>query len=248
MIIPFLCLPLLLGSTPPAPTSTQEPTPKEWPWDAKRVSSAYLLLAGEFGDALASGLEWEKTAEAFRPKYLELAKTGDPDAKRWILENANWKLAAKDKDLARRQTALLDELLQKHGETWRAEALEQPIGELWWIPHQRSALVECVDRYLKSSTYKPGRAAVAIQLADAIFGQPRNAEDQNRAERLYRLAAQETMRKRDREQTALRLSALKRQRIGKLAADIVGKDVDGRALTLSDLRGKIVVLEFWGFW
>lgn len=36
--------------------------------------------------------------------------------------------------------------------------------------------------------------------------------------------------------------------IGKVAPDIVGKDADGVEFKLSDYRGKVVVLDFWGFW
>lgn len=36
--------------------------------------------------------------------------------------------------------------------------------------------------------------------------------------------------------------------IGKVAPDIQGKDVDGKDLKLSDYRGKVVVLDFWGDW
>lgn len=36
--------------------------------------------------------------------------------------------------------------------------------------------------------------------------------------------------------------------IGKVAPDIVGKDEDGVAFKLSDYRGKVVVLDFWGHW
>ncbi len=36
--------------------------------------------------------------------------------------------------------------------------------------------------------------------------------------------------------------------IGKVAPDIVGEDTDGKAFKLSDYRGKVVVLDFWGHW
>ena len=36
--------------------------------------------------------------------------------------------------------------------------------------------------------------------------------------------------------------------IGKVAPDIVGKDADGVEFKLSDYRGKVVVLDFWGEW
>jgi len=36
--------------------------------------------------------------------------------------------------------------------------------------------------------------------------------------------------------------------IGKTAPEIEGQDVDGVAFKLSDYRGKVVMLDFWGFW
>ena len=35
---------------------------------------------------------------------------------------------------------------------------------------------------------------------------------------------------------------------GEKAPDISGEDVDGKEFKLSDYRGKVVVLDFWGFW
>lgn len=36
--------------------------------------------------------------------------------------------------------------------------------------------------------------------------------------------------------------------IGEVAPDIVGRDVDGVEMKLSDYRGKVVVVDFWGDW
>ncbi|MFY9344247.1 MAG: hypothetical protein WAT39_17275 [Planctomycetota bacterium] len=39
-----------------------------------------------------------------------------------------------------------------------------------------------------------------------------------------------------------------RLQIGMAAPDIVGEDIDGVPFKLSDYQGKVVVLDFWGFW
>jgi len=36
--------------------------------------------------------------------------------------------------------------------------------------------------------------------------------------------------------------------VGKLAADIEGEDIDGKKFKLSDYRGKVILLDFWGHW
>lgn len=44
------------------------------------------------------------------------------------------------------------------------------------------------------------------------------------------------------------LFAIRNLVIGKTAPDIEGEDIDGNAFKLSDYRGKVVVLDFWGNW
>jgi cytochrome oxidase Cu insertion factor (SCO1/SenC/PrrC family) len=35
---------------------------------------------------------------------------------------------------------------------------------------------------------------------------------------------------------------------GKLAPEIEGEDIDGQKFKLSEYRGKVVLLDFWGHW
>jgi hypothetical protein len=41
---------------------------------------------------------------------------------------------------------------------------------------------------------------------------------------------------------------LQNRQIGMLAPDIEAEDIDGTTFKLSDYRGKVVVLDFWGHW
>ncbi len=36
--------------------------------------------------------------------------------------------------------------------------------------------------------------------------------------------------------------------VGQMAPDIIGSDIDGVAFKLSDYRGKVVMVDFWGTW
>jgi peroxiredoxin len=38
------------------------------------------------------------------------------------------------------------------------------------------------------------------------------------------------------------------QRVGNACPDIVGNDVDGKTIRLSDYKGKVVLVNFWGTW
>lgn len=37
-------------------------------------------------------------------------------------------------------------------------------------------------------------------------------------------------------------------KVGEEAPDIAGEDIDGKPFKLSDYRGKVVMLDFWGHW
>ena len=50
------------------------------------------------------------------------------------------------------------------------------------------------------------------------------------------------------EEAEPQLFEIRRLRIGKEAPEIKGEDLDGKLLKLSDYRGKVVVLDFWGHW
>ena len=44
------------------------------------------------------------------------------------------------------------------------------------------------------------------------------------------------------------LSEMKVRGLGKPAPEIAGDDLDAKAFKLSDYKGKVVLLDFWGFW
>ena len=50
------------------------------------------------------------------------------------------------------------------------------------------------------------------------------------------------------ERVEAQIFAMERLSIGSVAEDIVGEDLDGEEFRLSDYRGKVVVLDFWGDW
>jgi aminopeptidase N len=49
------------------------------------------------------------------------------------------------------------------------------------------------------------------------------------------------------ELAAMQLQAMN-LKVGRVAPDIIGEDLDGVSFKLSDYRGKVVMLDFWGDW
>jgi hypothetical protein len=79
----------------------------------------------------------------------------------------------------------------------------------------------------------------------------RNATDEDKQAAERDLAMAERLAPAD-STLALRIAAPKFERerlqVGMVAPDIVGEDIDGVKFALSDYRGKVVVLDFWGDW
>ena len=225
---------------------------QEWSWDSGRVSSAYLDLIKRFQpewDAAKAKDDERSVVERYTPLFLALIESGDPDAERWMLEFADWERAAAEPELAGRLLGYVDDLLRAHGEDFRAELLGDPIGEAWWFLHSdRDRLLASTEAYLGRDVNKKARVAIARALGDAIFAAPRTAEDQEHARRLCAIVAADAENDRDGEWAQRIAEILAWQRIGSPVRDISGEDVDGQALRLLDQRGKVVVLEFWGFW
>ena len=46
----------------------------------------------------------------------------------------------------------------------------------------------------------------------------------------------------------VRINNIPNLKVGKTAPEIVGEDIEGKKFRLSDYRGKVVLLDFWGHW
>ncbi len=106
-----------------------------------------------------------------------------------------------------------------------------------------------LEQLIEESPHKAVRASATMALA-------KNVKDETRAEELYEslianygdLTSPMTRGKTFKEAADNALFQLKYLSIGKIAPDIEGEDLDGVAFKLSDYRGKVVVLDFWGDW
>jgi hypothetical protein len=78
----------------------------------------------------------------------------------------------------------------------------------------------------------------------------RNASDEDKAKAQEMLAKAEQLAKGTKSYDLFAAPRFEKEnlQIGQVCPDIVGEDVDGVAFKLSDYKGKVVVLDFWGFW
>ena len=94
-----------------------------------------------------------------------------------------------------------------------------------------------------------GRDAVeALKNADADALERRSVELFERIRGDQELSAVEYRRRKMGDAAESALFELRNLSVGKVAPDIVGEDLDGTPMKLSDYRGKVVVIDFWGDW
>ncbi len=159
--------------------------------------------------------------------WILLNRHGQTEAARYALDAIleNHIGSAKLTNLAELSRATMGNLGRQGTDSLYAELIESS-------PHK---MVQAWALYNRASDTQRNRSATAEQKAQATA-------DLAKAETLadpdsilgYRLAGPKF--------------AQEHLQIGMTAPDIVGDDVDGVSFKLSDYRGKVVVLDFWGDW
>jgi len=180
--------------------------------------------------------EFQKGAEAIADQVLAIATS---DHSQVGFEAAS---AAMQMNLTKAQRAtVIEQLTDHHAASAGMEAV---------LPRLRYMSGKTVDALLqKVVDTNPSKSAKGT--ASLVQAQ-REKNDSKREELLERVAA-------DYADVAVggeklgdiagrQLYAMRNLKIGGTPPEIVGKDMDGVAFKLSDYKGKVVVLDFYGFW
>lgn len=147
----------------------------------------------------------------------------------------------------------IDRLIEKH--------TDHPSLENASLVLARSASVnaEAALRKILEKANKPEiKAAAALGLgqmlaakADRLGSKPEEAEKvASEAEKVFAMVIEDASAGAQRYKTLAEkeLKVLRTIRVGKEAPEITGPDLDGKEFKLSDYRGKVVLLDFWGNW
>jgi hypothetical protein len=115
---------------------------------------------------------------------------------------------------------------------------------------------ETLKQLLEKDAKPRVKAAAALALGETAANRADRTRDQAEADKVAAEAEKYLTRAIDlgKDDGALKkdaerlLNALRTLRVGKEAPEIKGEDLDGKEFKLSDYRGKVVLLDFWGDW
>lgn len=149
-------------------------------------------------------------------------------------------------------TKAMDRLLEKYPDSAAIERVCATIGRL---PNGTETLKQVLEKATKPRT----KAAAALALGQTLVSQtdrlgnkPAEAEKVGAEAEKYLAMAVELYGKENatsqKEDAARELKAFQTLRVGKEAPEIKAPDLDGKEFKLSDYRGKVVLLDFWGDW
>ena len=251
------------AATFPAPVASASPGLDAGVSPRSEVEDAYATLCEEYTLAVGSwkrdvrdaedakarrDLRAAHPAKEFLAMFTELADGGDGRALLWIIENVD--------DTGGTSAAR---------STLRMETYERLLGE-----HVPGALLDDIcdamfgDRKLRSNVGIEGlegytkrilahvedptqRATVRYGLARVLAGSKVPAESERGVKLLEELLAQHPDLPWSKAAEDL-LFEMRFLRVGCIAPDFTGRTVDGDPVRLSDYRGRVVVLDFFGFW
>lgn len=183
-------------------------------------------------------------AQEYFPRFRKLADAGDVGALAWMLDNS-WYSGLGPEEMGKMRKKVLKQLAEHPSNPAAVEAVAGALMYDWETPVAEAvALLEKMIEQVKDRDAL-GSAYFALSQVLKRDSKPESTE---RAVKVLRKLAKEygdTFYGKYAEGMIFEAENLQ---IGMVAPDFAGKDVHGADIKLSDYRGKVTFLVFWGFW
>jgi hypothetical protein len=209
----------------------------------------------------------------FLPRFRALAeaRAGTPDSLAplsWILQNAQFAMPLAPDPGNSMPAALADaiwavgQLRDHHAESPRIGDLMNMMSYVAWIVGDQ-AVQELLQEVEKRNSDKSIRAGALFNRATILFeespfptpwlgaavGEPASpSAHTEQAIKLFRVVMADYADTEYAKQASAFIFEAENLQVGMKAPEIAGQDADGKDVRLSQFRGQVVVLDFWGFW
>ena len=224
---------------------------ERWRANETAMGEDYKAWRAATQDARTQGLPREQWPASpllgWFAKNEELADLGQPDALVWCVQQVSTTgrelaaiLACKDRWYGK--------LVAEHADT---SALEKALvhlrveGSPGSLPAARA--IELLEQAARNST-KPAIQAKALSALIEPLSRSGLADAPARRKALLERLAKDYGETVEGQRAKATLNGEVVLTIGNVAPDFTTKDAEGVEFKLSDYRGKVVVLDFWGFW
>ena len=246
-----MLLTLALTFIAPAPLALEEEPPR---WERLLEDSEYMALVGAYEDAYAAWRKDLKEAEGlkerravrerepaklFRPRFEELADAGSGRALVWLIEHA--RKIEERKQLPAFKEELYGRLFKSYLDAeWFDEVIDM------YTKERRDVTAEAIEATMASALERSeGYARAQVLLGLARY---RIAGKCNSGLEYY-----EQLLKEHPESGAAKVAQHEYDRLTKFGVgaappDFTGKTIDGVEVSLYANRGKVTVVDFWGYW
>jgi hypothetical protein len=185
-----------------------------------------------------------KPAIEFWPLFEELGEQGNGRALLWMashVRDAGIKVSKRDEVLMPIYATLIEEHLD-------ADWFSQVLGRIYKdrrVLGEEESLGFC-EVVISNSKVSENRACALFQAA-AMMSKSKDAETQERGD-AYLVRITEDFSETSWAEKVREIRASEAVQVGKIAPDFEAKTIDGFEFSLSDYRGKVVLLDFYGFW
>ncbi len=140
-------------------------------------------------------------------------------------------------------------LLEAHLASPLLEQIPEPLHYYCAWTLGQPKVEEVLATIIEKSPHAAVRAAALYHAAVLVMENPESNEaDRERAKGRFERLVKEFADTKWAKQAAGYVFDLENLQVGKAAPDFETEDVDGGKFKLSDFRGKVVVVKFWGFW
>jgi len=246
----FLALQPQSGGVAQAPAPAQEPLRAEFYALSKEFNAARLAYDKHVDDLRKAGTprpesQNEHPARAYWPRFEALAQRGSAGACLWmatLFPSAHPALAEAERDKAWREHILA--AVQTGANTASAAELARAFTAIY-LDAPGTLVDEAVELFVNSTTQRETaadalyRASLAKRRGSSTLASPKAAEF---GQRLLAEYGDSRAARQARGEPEVGLG------IGYQAPDFTAVDGDAVSFKLSDYRGKVVVLDFWGYW
>jgi hypothetical protein len=230
---------------------------KDYPGELKTLTAEYQKAEEAFyapyrtakteAEREAVKLDYDKNpAKQYVSKFQALAKRaqGTETGCRALL----WIARFGQDQTTRANVLALEELVKSYVSSPQMEEAVQDIRfASWQLGNDKTlAMLRHVN---EASANKNVKAAALFSLGTVILeGRTFSSDKKSEAKKLFAQLKSNYPASRYAKMADSSIFELEHLQIGMKAPDFEATDQDGKAFKLSDYRGKVVVLDFWGFW